>query len=175
MLSALLLDEILLAWCNGRNCWHIEAWKDYWVEHVTVKSFFKFLFRFDICITRGFPSGAVVKNPPANAGRLRRLGSIRALGRSSGVGHGNPLQYSCLENSMDRGSGWATDHWVTEWDTAGQPCGYMRTHVLPGKKPCGVWFSKAWFWQSHFCEVLKVFLFKSNTKFDVKTFMWSSL
>ena len=81
MLSALRLDEILLAWCNGRICWHIETWKDYWVEHVTVKSFFKFLFRFDICITRGFPSGAVVKNPPANAGRLRRLGFHPCIGK----------------------------------------------------------------------------------------------
>ena len=46
-----------------------------------MKSFFKFLFRFDICITRGFPSGAVVKNPPANAGRLRRLGFHPCIGK----------------------------------------------------------------------------------------------
>ena len=43
----------------------------------------------------------VVKNPPANA---RELGSIPGLGRSPGGGHGNPLQYSCLENPMDRGA-----------------------------------------------------------------------
>ena len=45
--------------------------------------------------------GLVVKNPPANAEDLRDLGSIPGLGRSLGEGHGNPLQYSCLENSMD--------------------------------------------------------------------------
>ena len=46
----------------------------------------------------------VLKNPPANAGDVRETGSIPGLGRSSGGGHGNPLQYSCLENSMDRGA-----------------------------------------------------------------------
>ena len=49
----------------------------------------------------------VVKNPPANAGDVRDMGSIPALGRSPGGGHGNPLQYSCLENPMDRGAWWA--------------------------------------------------------------------
>ena len=43
-----------------------------------------------------------VKKPPANAGDIRDLGSIPGLGRSSGGEHGNPLQYSCLENPMDR-------------------------------------------------------------------------
>ena len=49
-----------------------------------------------------FPGGSVVKRPPANAGDL---GSIPGSERSPGEGKGNPLQYSCLENSMDRG-GW---------------------------------------------------------------------
>ena len=49
----------------------------------------------------GFPDGAVLKNPPANAGDL---GWIPGLGRSPGVGNGYPFQYSCLENSMDRGA-----------------------------------------------------------------------
>ena len=53
---------------------------------------------------------AVVKNPSANAGEARDVGSISGLGRSPGVGNGNPLQYSCLENSMDRGDWRATDH-----------------------------------------------------------------
>ena len=44
-----------------------------------------------------------VKNLPANAGDISDGGSIPGLGRSSGEGHGKPLQYSCLENSMDRG------------------------------------------------------------------------
>ena len=59
----------------------------------------------------GFPGGSVVKNPPANAGDA---GSIPASGRSPGGGHGNPLQYSCLENSMKRGAWRATVHEVTK-------------------------------------------------------------
>ena len=46
----------------------------------------------------------VVKNPPASAEDIRDLGSIPGLGRSLGGGHDNPLQYSCLENPMDRGA-----------------------------------------------------------------------
>ena len=46
----------------------------------------------------------VVKNPPANVGDIRDADSVPGLGRSSGGGHGNPLQYSCLENPVNRGS-----------------------------------------------------------------------
>jgi len=46
----------------------------------------------------GFPDGTVKRNPPANAGDARDAGSVPALGRSPGVGNGNPLQCSCLEN-----------------------------------------------------------------------------
>ena len=52
----------------------------------------------------------VVKNLPVNAGDIRDVGSISALGRSPGEGHGNPLQYSCLENHMDRGAWQAIVH-----------------------------------------------------------------
>ena len=58
----------------------------------------------------------VVKNPPANAGAIRDVGLISELGRAPEGGHGNPLQYSCLENSMDRGVWMATVHDVTESD-----------------------------------------------------------
>ena len=61
----------------------------------------------------GFPGGIVVKILPAN---VRDLGLILELGRSSGGGHGNPLQYSCLENPMDRGAWRATVHEVAESD-----------------------------------------------------------
>ena len=50
----------------------------------------------------------VVKNLPADGGDRRDTGSIPGLGRSPEGGHGNPLQYSCLENPMDRGAWWAT-------------------------------------------------------------------
>ena len=53
----------------------------------------------------GFPGGSMVKNPPANAGDQ---GAISGSGRAPGGGHGNPLQYSCLENPMDRGAWQAT-------------------------------------------------------------------
>ena len=54
----------------------------------------------------------MVKNPPVNAGDARDAGSIPGLGRSLGVGSGNPLQYSCLKNSVDRGAWQATVHEV---------------------------------------------------------------
>ena len=57
----------------------------------------------------GFPSSSVVKNPPANAGDM---GLIPGLERSPGGEHGNPLQYSCLENPMNRGSWLATAYGV---------------------------------------------------------------
>ena len=52
----------------------------------------------------------MVKKLPANAGDLRDIGSIPGLGRSLGKGNGKPLQYSCLENTMDRGAWRATVH-----------------------------------------------------------------
>ena len=56
----------------------------------------------------------MVKNPPVNAGDTRDAGSIPGLQRSPGEGNGNPLQYSCLENSMDKGTWWAIVHGVTK-------------------------------------------------------------
>ena len=56
----------------------------------------------------------VVKNPPANAGDVGDAGSIPGSGRSPGGGHGNPLQYSCLENPKDTGAWWDTDNRVTK-------------------------------------------------------------
>jgi len=55
----------------------------------------------------GFTGGSVVKNLPAKSENARDVGSVPGLGRSSGGGNGNPLQYSCLENPMDRGAWWA--------------------------------------------------------------------
>ena len=56
----------------------------------------------------------MVKNPLANAGNIRDTGSIPGSGGSPGGGHGNPLQYSCLENPMDRGTWRATVHGVAK-------------------------------------------------------------
>ena len=63
----------------------------------------------------------VVKNPPANAGDERDAGSIPGLGGSPGGRPDNPLQFSCLENSMDRGTWQATVHGVTKsWTRLGE-------------------------------------------------------
>ena len=59
----------------------------------------------------GFPAGPDCKESACNAGDL---GLIPESGRSPGEGNGNPLQYPCLENSMERGTWWATVHGVTK-------------------------------------------------------------
>ena len=56
----------------------------------------------------------LVKNPPANAGDVKHAGLILGSGRFTGVGNGNPLQYSCLENPTDRGAWQATVHRITK-------------------------------------------------------------
>ena len=65
----------------------------------------------------GFPGSSVVKNPSVNAGDTGDMGSILKLGRFPGEGNGNPLQYSCLENYIDRGAWWAIVHRVAKSQT----------------------------------------------------------
>ena len=65
----------------------------------------------------GFPGGTVVKNLPANTGDTRDMGSIPGLERYLGGGHGTPLQYSYLENTMDREAWRAKVHRVTKSQT----------------------------------------------------------
>ena len=65
-------------------------------------------------MSMGFPGGAVVKNPPANAGHARDTGSISRVRKIPGGGNGNPLRYSCLGNPMDRRARWATVRGVTK-------------------------------------------------------------
>ena len=71
----------------------------------------------------GSSGGSLVKNPPVNSGDPRHMSLIPELGRSPGEGNGNPLQYSCLENAMDREARWATVHGVTKSQT------WLRTHT----------------------------------------------
>ena len=71
----------------------------------------------------------VVKNPPA--GDFRTMGSRPGLGRSPGGEHGNPLQHSCLENSMDRGAWRATVHKVTKSQTQLSDLGPTLLHTRP--------------------------------------------
>ena len=98
-------------------------------------------FHFHFLQHQGFPDDAVIKNPPANAGDTGDMGFIPGLGRSPGVGNGNPLQYSCLKNSMDRGAWWATaygvsksrtrlsdEHTSTQFSVKGQS-GFFRNQI----------------------------------------------
>ena len=71
-------------------------------------------FKIEISYKHSFPGGSDSKEPACNAGDL---GSIPGSGRSPGGGHGNPLQSSYLENSMDRGAWWATVHGVPKSQT----------------------------------------------------------
>ena len=77
--------------------------------------------------SQGFPGGTVVKNPPANAGDERDSGLIPGSERFPGVGKGNPLQYSDLENPIDRGTWQATVHGVAK---------ECRTEQTQNKFPC---------------------------------------
>ena len=67
----------------------------------------------------------MVKNPPANAGDSKEVGLLTGSGRFPGEGNGNLIQYSCLENSMDRGAWRATVHGIAESDTAR----HVHTHA----------------------------------------------
>ena len=75
----------------------------------------------------GFPGDSVVKNPLANTGDQ---GSIPGLGRSPAEGNANSLQYSCLENSLDRGAWWATVHGVAKESDTTQQLNNMHVSVL---------------------------------------------
>ena len=88
-------------------------------------------FYFKLNLTqRGLPGGSVVKNLPTSAGDVRDTGLIPGLGRSPRTGNGYPHQYSCLENSMDRGAWWATVHGVAKsWTLLSKVCVRLHTHT----------------------------------------------
>ena len=75
----------------------------------------------------------MIKNSPANAGDITDMGSNPGLGRSPGGGHCNPLQYSCLENPMDRGAWWAMVHRVSKsWTRLRQLSMHACTWIREG-------------------------------------------
>ena len=96
------------------QCWHKGNFQLFQPDHQVLWTKFKTV-RFVLCI---FPQASqvaqVVKNPPTNAGDT---GLIPGSGRSPGGGNDNPLQYSCLESSMDRGAWQATIHGVAKSQT----------------------------------------------------------
>ena len=83
----------------------------------------------------GFPGGEVVKNMPANAGGTGNGGSVPGSGRYPGEGNGKPLQYSCLENPMDRGAWRSTVHGVSESDTTELTCNEKEGIHIPYSSP----------------------------------------
>ena len=86
--------------------------------HIEVETYNKEKPEFQsLFLSLGFPDGTMVKNPPTNAGDTRNGDSIPGSGRSPGEGNGNPLQYSCLENSMDRRVWQAMVHKVSKSQT----------------------------------------------------------
>ena len=85
-----------------------------------------------IIIILGFPGGTNGKEPTCQCRDVIDLSSIPGLGRSPGVGNGNPLQCSCLENPMHRGAWWATVHGVEESDMTEQ----LSTKVATPTSEC---------------------------------------
>ena len=90
----------------------------------------------------GFPGGLLVKNPPANTGDKRDAGLIPGSGQCPGGGHGNPLQYSFLENPMDRGAWLAPAHGVLKSQTQlkrlsihSRTCTYSNSASVPSPLP----------------------------------------
>ena len=71
----------------------------------------------------------MVKNPPANAGDAEDVCSTQGSGRSPGVGNGNPLHYSCLVKSIDRGAWWVTVHGVAKSNTSLKSLSTMHTQI----------------------------------------------
>ena len=81
-------------------------------------------------LSQGFPGGTVVNISPASAGDARDMDQIPRLGRFTGEGDGSLLQYSCLENLMERGAWWATVYRVAKPDmTEATQCTHMHTCV----------------------------------------------
>ena len=83
----------------------------------------------------GFPGDASSKDLPVNGGDITHMGLIPGWGRTPEGGHDNPLQYSCLENLMDRWAWWATTHRITKswtqlkWFSTHK--GFLRQHKQP--------------------------------------------
>ena len=96
-----------------------------------------------LCVSGTSQVALRVKNLPANAANVRGSGSIPGSGRSPGRGYENPLQYSYLENPVDRGAWWATVHRVTKrwtqlkWLSMHAPMGIWETDVFPRVKNRG--------------------------------------
>ena len=107
-------------WGSLTECWKYAVSRSrQWLQRAHIhKNWLRFaLYNTALCtLLHYWPSqvALMVKNPPANAGDIRNVGSIVGSGTFAGGQHGNLLQYSCLENPMDRRAWWATIHGVTK-------------------------------------------------------------
>ena len=103
------------------------------ISLANVHHYSQYNFSFWWDLLRSLFDGSVVKNPPVNAGDARDAGSISGSGKSPKKGNGNPLQYSCLKNSMERGAWWATVHAISKSQT------WLNMHACIQKK---IWIIK---------------------------------
>ena len=105
-----------------------------WCARGSLGYFLRYIAQFPILgispwVCWGSQIALVVKNLPANAGDTRDVRSIPGLGRSPGVGNGNLLQYSCLENSVDRRAWWATVQGMSKSQTQLSDWTHTHTHI----------------------------------------------
>ena len=112
----------------------------------------------------------VVKNPPASAVDIRDPSSISGSGKSSGGGHINPLHYSCLENSMDRGAWWSIVHRVAKSQIRLKSLSTHSTYLLMGQRCVNRYFKhetvyKKWKKFQQF-DIIKISPNKSRGKWD---------
>ena len=104
------VPEMTIPSCALINIEFIQSYKSQ-TQVLSLKLNIWILFKQLVISVLGFPCGSVVKTLSATVGDM---GLIPGSGRSPGEGNGNPLQYSCLGNPMDRGAWWATDHGVAK-------------------------------------------------------------
>ena len=118
---------------------HLHIW-------IVFLSFFDCDFRnsFCICFIMGFPSGTSGKEPPANAGDVRDMGLIPGLRKSPEREHGNSLQYSCLENLMDKGAWGAIVNRVTKSWTWLKWLKWSCSVVSDSLLPHGLYLTSPW-------------------------------
>ena len=109
--------RLLILWLQLSSTVILEPKK---IKSVTVPTFSP-SFCHEVMGLEASQVALVVKNPPANAGDVRDLGLIPGLGRFPGGGHDKPLQYSCLENPLDRGAWWTIVHRVA-WSIVDLQC-----------------------------------------------------
>ena len=103
------------------------TFEPHWSKTVQQVCHCNFFFK-NYSYLRDFPGSTSGKEPTCQCRRLKDVGLIPGPGRSSGGGHGNPLQYSCLENPMDRGAWWTTVRRVTESDMT-EVTSHACTHI----------------------------------------------